>query len=155
MGKEVRVWNSFITWEDYRILWFLPALELTPHVSTCLSWRKLTPPSNSFHMVMQPHSLVATRMTWTSQIDCLAGLHCTALYVPSIYAVQRHQSCAFRWHMCATWSACRTRLKLIELTLVLFPPPAGKYGLKLIVPAGSNQGNAVVYEQPLCHISLA
>ena len=45
----------------------------------------LTQPSNSSLMVTQPHLLLATRMTWMTQIACLAGLyshtvlHCTYL----------------------------------------------------------------------------
>ena len=48
-------------------------------------------------------------------------MHCTALYVPSICAVQRHQSCALRWRVC-DWSTQRTRFKLIKPALILFPP---------------------------------
>ena len=42
--------------------WFNPAR---------LSWRKLTLPSNTSNMVTQPHSLLATKTTWTTQIACL------------------------------------------------------------------------------------
>ena len=110
---------SFIKWISSircTLYFLLPALELTPHASACLSWRKLTLPSNSSRTVTQPHSLLATKMTWTTQITCLASL-----YIPSICAVQRRQSCAFRWHT-HDWSAWQTRLKLIEPILNLFPP---------------------------------
>ena len=75
-------------------------------------------------------------------------LHCTYL-VPSICAVQRHQSCAFQWRT-HNRSPCQTRLKLIEPTHVFFPAlvlyPWVKYGLKLIVPMGTNQGNRAVFK---------
>ena len=88
---------------------FFPPLNLTPYGSVWLSWRKLTPSLNSPLMVTQPHSLLATRTTWTTQVACLASLYsCTVL-------------CTFQW--CTyDWSACRTRLKLTEPTSVLFPP---------------------------------
>ena len=74
--------------------------------------------------------------------DCLSSqcvlTYSTALYVPSVCAVQRRHSYAFPWRTC-DWSTRWTRPKLIEPAPVCFHPrivPAGKYGL---VPAGSNQ----------------
>ena len=108
--------NETVVHSVYTVFpWFLPTLKLTSHASTRLSWRKLSPPSNSFHMITQPHSLLATRMTWTTQIACLASLyshtvlHCTYLvFVPN----KRCQSCAFQW--CThDWSTRWTGLKLI------------------------------------------
>ena len=80
--------------------------------------------------------------TWVTQIACLAGLyshtllHCT--YLRRICAVQRCQSCAFRWRTC-DWSYLNPSSFCSRPHIV----PTGKYGLKLIVPAGSNQGNTV------------
>ena len=68
---------------------------------------------------LHSHTL-ATRLTWTTQIACLAGLYSVTV-VPCICAVQRNQSCAFR-RCTRNWSTRRTRLKLIESALVLFPP---------------------------------
>ena len=60
--------------------WFLPAFELTLHGSARLRWR-LTRSSNSFRMVLQPHSLLVMRTTWITQIACVTvythALYCT------------------------------------------------------------------------------
>ena len=92
----------------YRV--FLPALELTP-------------PSIS----SRPHGYAATLFTGNEdELDDSDRLpsrsvftHCIALYVSSICAVERRQSCAFQRH---TRLERRTRPKLIEPALVLFPP---------------------------------
>ena len=76
------------------------------------------PPSNSYRTVTQPHSLLATRMTWTTQIACLAGLytrtvlHCTYLVFVPYKGVSRVHFDGAR----------RSRLKLIEPAIVLFAP---------------------------------
>ena len=96
--------------------------------------------------------LSPTLTTLTTQIGCLAGLHCMYMYLAvSIFAIQRHQSCAFRW--CThNWSAHRTRLRLIEPTLLLFLLTTSKYGLKLIIPVGGTPGYTILICWSLCAI---
>ena len=58
-----------------------------PASERSLELKKINPPLNSFRTVTQPHSLLATRTTWTTQITCLASLysrtilHCTYMYL--------------------------------------------------------------------------
>ena len=90
-------WNHQWYWSYY--LKAHNTLNGTTHVSivylmrACPSWKK---PLISFHTVTQPHTRsLAMRTTWMIQIACLAGstvlTHFTALYIPSICAVQRRQ----------------------------------------------------------------
>ena len=72
---------------------FLSSLDSTPHTSIRLSWRKLTLPLNTSCMGMQPHTLLAARTTWTTQIACLPSKHCTAL----MRSNQGNTVCLYRW----------------------------------------------------------
>ena len=72
---------------------FLSSLDSTPHTSIRLSWRKLTLPLNTSCMGTQPHTLLAMRTTWTTQIACLASKHCTAL----MRSNQGNTVCLYRW----------------------------------------------------------
>ena len=120
------IWN-------YRIS-FISSHPWIKSIREWLSWRQLTPPSNSSHMVMQSHSLLATRTTWMTQITSLASL-CSRTVLHCVYVafvaykdvshVHFNDTCATGAHARLGWKVRWTRPRFV---------PAGKYCLKLIVP---------------------
>ena len=134
-----KVWHEASQEGNTIFCWFLSTLNSTLHACPRLRRRKLTPPSNSSHMVMQPHPLLHGNKDDLDDSDHLSSqsvlttVHCTALYASSICAIQTSVVCIWMVH---------TQLECTPDEA--YPPlfrscprivPAGKFCLKLIVPA--------------------
>ena len=115
--------------------WFLPVLDLTPHMRVRLSWKK---PLISSRTVTQPHThhWQWGQLGWFRSAVWL--LHCTHL----VFVLYRDiKLCAFQWRTRTT--GVHPDLAEVNWTHPRIVP-GGKYGLMLIVPVGSNQGNTLL-----------
>ena len=103
---------------------------------------------NSARAVMQPYSLLATRMTLTTQIGCLAGLHCMYMYlavsiVPykDVSHVHFDGARATGAHTGLSWGWLNPPSFCFRYPCIV---PVGKYGLELIIPMGSTPGYTIL-----------